>query len=279
MYRGGPRQKAPGVRVERPGRAVRKLPYCAIKCGPGAVDGLGVNIRPAPWEEASARAETRRTVVRARQALLAHGSDESRRRRRYGLVAGVLFVVAALTTLPAGLDMEHSARWAVYVLTFVAVSSGLVCLMLPWERLPPYSLHVLPLAAGLEISAVIRATDPAAGVLFVLVAVFAAYAFASRAQIAVHLTLIGLFLFAPLLYVPDAQSSTIHHGLLELPTIVLAASLVTYLRERTEAQEQTLRRFAGEAIEIAARMVGAPTRGEGGTVERPQLDPDRSEGT
>src|SRR5436190_6509871 len=101
MYRGGPRQKAPGVRVERPGRAVRKLPYCAIKCGPGAVDGLGVNIRPAPWEEASAQAETRRTVARARQALLAYGSDESRRRRRYGRVAGVLFVIAALTTLPA----------------------------------------------------------------------------------------------------------------------------------------------------------------------------------
>jgi hypothetical protein len=88
--------------------------------------------------------------------------------------------------------------------------------------------------------------------------------------------LIGLFLFAPLLYVAHAQSSTVHHALFELPTIVLAAGLVTYLRERTEAQEQTLRRFAGEAVEIAARMVGAPSQGERGEVERPRLDPNRS---
>ena len=142
--------------------------------------------------------------------------------------------------------------------TFVAVCSGIVCLVLPWERLPSFSLHVIPVVAGLEISAVIRATDPAGGVLFVLVAVFAAYAFASRAQIAGHLTLIGLFLVAPLLYDPGAHSSTIHHALLEFPTIVLVAGLVAYLHERAEAQEETLRRFAGEAIDIAAGMAGDP---------------------
>ena len=57
-------------------------------------------------------------VARARQALVAHGTDESRRRRRYGRVAGVLFVVAALATLPAEListivalgHLRHHAR-------------------------------------------------------------------------------------------------------------------------------------------------------------------------
>ena len=225
---------------------------------------MGVSTGPASPGEASAQAETLRTVALARQALDAHGTDESWRRRRYGRVAGVLFVVAALATLPAALEFGQSSRVAIYVTTLVAVCSGLICLVLPWERLPSYSLHVLPIVAGLEVSAVIRATDPAGGVLFVLVAVFAAYAFASRAQIAAHLTLIGLFLFAPLLYDPGAHSSTIHHALLELPTIVLAAGLVAYLHERGEAQEETLRRFAGQAIDIAAQMAGDPESGEGG---------------
>jgi hypothetical protein len=225
---------------------------------------MGVSTGPASPGEASAQAETLRMVRRARQALVAHGTDESRRRRRYGHVAGVLFVVAALATLPAELYFDHSSRWAIYATTLVAVCSGLICLVLPWERLPSFSLHVIPIVAGLEVSAVIQATDPAGGVLFVLVAVFAAYAFASRAQIAAQLTLIGLFLFAPLLYDPGAHSSTIHHALLEFPTIVLVAGLVAYLHERAEAQEETLRRFAGEAIDIAAGMAGDPETAEGG---------------
>jgi len=225
---------------------------------------MGVSTGPASPGEASAQAETLRTVALARQALDAHGTDESWRRRRYGRVAGVLFVVAALATLPAALEFGQSSRVAIYVTTLVAVCSGLICLVLPWERLPSFSLHVIPIVAGLEVSAVIQATDPAGGVLFVLVAVFAAYAFASRAQIAAQLTLIGLFLFAPLLYDPGAHSSTIHHALLEFPTIVLVAGLVAYLHERAEAQEETLRRFAGEAIDIAAGMAGDPETAEGG---------------
>ncbi len=221
---------------------------------------MGVSTGPASRGEASAQAETLRMVARARQALASYGTDESKRRRRYGLVAGVLFVVAALATLPAELDFDPSSRWAIYATTLVAVCTGLICLVLPWERLPSSSLHVVPIVAGLEISAVIRATDPAGGVLFVLVALFVAYAFASRAQIAAHLALIGLFLFAPLLYDPE-HSSTIHHALLELPTIVLVAGLVAYLRERAEAQEETLRRFAGQAIDIAAQMAGSGERG------------------
>jgi hypothetical protein len=224
---------------------------------------MGVSTGPASRAEASAQAETLRTVARARKALASHGTNESRRRRRYGHVAGVLFVVAALATLPAALDFGQSSRLAIYLTTMVAVCSGLICLVLPWERLPSLSLNVIPVVAGLEISAVIRATDPAGGVLFVLVALFAAYAFASRAQIAGHLTLIGLFLFAPLLYDPGAHSSTIHHALLEFPTIVLVAGLVAYLHERAEAQEETLRRFAGQAIDIAARMAGGGEAGAG----------------
>jgi hypothetical protein len=237
---------------------------------------MGVTTRQASQAEAFEQAETRRTVARAREALVSPGADEARRRRRWGLIAGVLFVTASLATLPAALDFNETSRWAVYVITIVAVCSGVVCLVLPWERLPPFSLHALPIVAGLEISAVIRATDPAAGVLFVLVGLFAAYAFASRTQIAAHLALIGLFLFAPLIYYPDADSSTIHHALLELPTIVLAAGLVTYLRERTETQQQTLRRFAGEAIEIAARMVGDSNGSDGAGVERPSSRPGLS---
>src|SRR2546423_7963245 len=261
MYREG---RAPNTRRPR-GEACRGAGAVArswaIKDRPSSVDGMGVNMRQAPWGEAAAQAETRRTVTRAREALLAHGSNEAKRRRRYGLTAGVLFVVAALATFPVALDYYDSSRWAVYVMTIVAVCSGLICLALPWERLPPFSLHVLPIAAGLEISAVVRATDPVAGVLFVLVALFAAYAFRSRAQIGAHLALIGLFLFAPLLYVAHAQSSTVHHALFELPTIVLAAGLVTYLRERTEAQEQTLRRFAGEAAAIPGPKGSGPRPG------------------
>ena len=84
--------------------------------------------------EASAQAETLRMVARARQALASYGTDESKRRRRYGLVAGVLFVVAALATLPAELDFDPSSRWAIYATTLVAVCTGLICLAGPGRR-------------------------------------------------------------------------------------------------------------------------------------------------
>ena len=41
---------------------------------------------------------------------------------------------------------------------------------------------------------------------------------------------------------------------------MLVAGLVAYLHERAEAQEETLRRFAGQAIDIAAAMAGEPER-------------------
>src|SRR5256885_12583257 len=113
---------------------------------------MGVNMRQAPWGEAAAQAETRRTVARAGEALLAHGSKGAKRRRRYGRTAGVLFVVAALATFPVALAYDESSRWAVYVMTIVAVCSGLISLALPWERIPPFSLHVLPIAAVPEIT-------------------------------------------------------------------------------------------------------------------------------
>jgi uncharacterized membrane protein len=199
--------------------------------------------------------KARRTLERAR-GLLSERERKDATRLQYGRLAGVLFTVGALAYLLAALEVKDSDRLAVYIVTAAVICSGVICSALPWRRLPDASLHVLVIIADLEVGVAVWATDPVTGAFFILVGVFAAYAVESRRQIVAHLVFIGLLFFAPLLYDAAAHAQTVRHALLFLPITLLAAGMVTYLRERTEKQERRLRTFAAEAIDVAARLLG-----------------------
>jgi|SRR5690348_7284187 hypothetical protein len=195
------------------------------------------------------------TLNRA-QILLSERERIASVRLRYGRLAGVLFIAGGLAYLFAGLDVPDSNHLGVYIVTVACICSGVICAALPWERLPNASLHVLIVIAVFEVAAAVWASDPDIGAFFILVAVFAAYAVETRRQILAHLGLIALVSFAPLLYNAAAHTGTLHHEVLYLLIAALAAGMVTYLSERAEAQEQALRSFTAEAIDVAGRLLG-----------------------
>src|SRR5436190_8018582 len=90
-----------------------------------------------------------------------HGrlSDEDDRRRTAGRLGGALFCAAAAVSLLSALTFDPRPRAWVFVLMALALAAGLVCLRLPWERLPDPALHLLPLSCTLVVTAAIAGTD------------------------------------------------------------------------------------------------------------------------
>ena len=94
---------------------------------------------------------------------------------------GLLFAVGALVSAPANElftnpRVGQAARW-VDLLAFV---SGVVCLAIPWRRVPERWFHLVPIAGTLEVALTVWSVGTHGGIYswyYVLVAVFTAYAF------------------------------------------------------------------------------------------------------
>lgn len=205
-------------------------------------------------EQRSPQASTEWTLARAR-VLISERERQDTARLQHGRLAGVLFLVGGLAYLPAVVEVDGANQLGVLAVTAAAVSSGLLMLALPWERMTAAALHLLVLVADIEISAAIWAADPATGAFFILLAVFSAYAFEDRRHVAVHVALFGLLLLLPVAYDRDQSSDIVRLALLYWPIAALAAAMVTFLRERAEAQERLVRQFAAEAIDVAGRLL------------------------
>ncbi len=211
-------------------------------------------------EQDSAQASAEWTLGRAR-VLISERERRDTARLQHGRVAGVLFLVGGLAYLPAVVEVDGANELGVLAVTAVAVCSGLIMLALPWGRMTPASLHLVVVVADLEISAAIWAADPATGAFFILLAVFSAYAFEARQHVAVHVALFGMLLLFPVVYDPDQSADIVRLALLYWPIAALAAAMVTYLRERAEAQERLMRQFAAEAIDVADRLLSTRNGG------------------
>ncbi len=187
--------------------------------------------------------------------------DSAQDRRRYGRLAGYLFAFGSLSTLPASLLLEPRPPGEVYLMTIVAVLSGLACLRIPWERVPPRWMAWIPAIGTLEIAIVCGLVDPAYSLLYFVVIVYAALALPTRVELALQLAIAGLALVAPVIYDPDSGREHVRIALLELPVLVIVAGAVRYLKELLEVREAADREFASEAIELAQRIRG-PIPGE-----------------
>jgi diguanylate cyclase (GGDEF)-like protein len=159
-----------------------------------------------------------------------------------GQLAGALFICAAVASLPAAVVDRQPAPF--YLLTSLAVISGLLCLSLPWHRMSTQGLNLAVAAATLEVALVVWLGDPSFAWYYLLVAVYAGYAIRSPSALAADLTLISLAMLAPLLYEPEAVRATIVPALIGIPTLVTAAALVSYLRGHLEGNERVYRRLA-----------------------------------
>jgi diguanylate cyclase (GGDEF)-like protein len=163
--------------------------------------------------------------------------DAGKRRAITGRLAGLLFAVGAVASAPTNElfsdpPVGQAARW-IDLLAFV---SGLVCLAIPWQRVPARWFHLLPIAGTVEVALSIWGIGVHGGTYawyYVLVAVFTAFAFENRAHIAAHMGFVAVAFAAPIAYLPDATSASLR-ALVAIPVLFAVAGVVAHLREGLE---------------------------------------------
>jgi diguanylate cyclase (GGDEF)-like protein len=163
--------------------------------------------------------------------------DATQRRATTGRLAGLLFVVGAIVAAPANELFTHpEVGQAARLVDLLAFASGIVCLAIPWGRVPERWFHVLPIAGTIEVALSVWSVGTHGGIYswyYVLVAVFTAYAFDRRRQIAAHMGLVAFAFAMPIVYLPAASNAPIR-TVVAIPVILAVAAVVAYLREGLE---------------------------------------------
>jgi diguanylate cyclase (GGDEF)-like protein len=175
------------------------------------------------------------------------GAADPERRRHVGRLGGVLFCLGAGAALPSLLLLEHPAPGWAFGLVAAALVAGVVCLVLPWARLPSAALHAIPLVAIALVTAGTAGIEPRGPLYaypYVLVVVMVAYSF-GRVAVLAYLALVALGSAVPLLDSTAVASDTFRALAASVPALAITAGVVTRLRERLEAE--------GEALEALAR--------------------------
>jgi diguanylate cyclase (GGDEF)-like protein len=169
-------------------------------------------------------------------------------RRLTGRVAGGLILISACVAwVAARLLSDRHIPFGFDLAIGFGLCSGLACLRVPWNRLDPRWLNVIPILATLELAVGIRLGgfygDLAAN-YYVFIAVFAGYAFASRWLIAGHVALASGAAALTLLYHRNAQSETAAHMAVTILLIVSVGAIVTLLREGLQKRQVELEDMA-----------------------------------
>jgi diguanylate cyclase (GGDEF)-like protein len=170
-------------------------------------------------------------------------------RRVIGRIAGILFSAGGLATVPAyRLMQDPTPPAAVNVLPLLAFLSGMACFAVPWDRLRGRWFHLVPALGTLEVAFSVWALGTHGSVVswfYAFVVVFAALAFRARLSVGAHVAFASAALAAPIVYMPERARENLVLTLIALPTLVVTAAVVAFLRERLELGNEEMRRVAG----------------------------------
>lgn len=190
------------------------------------------------------------------------------RRRSYGTLAGVLFALGALLSVPSSLLADAPAPLACYLLTAGGVASEIICFLLPWERYPLSVFHLVAVIATLEVVVVVRLFDPFYTYLFFVVAIYVAYIFPSPREVIPHLCFICFAIALPLIYDRGHFTEALRFTLFAEPIVISGAAMVSYLRLELDHREREYARLAGETGRLLAwikrRLRGSAAAQAGG---------------
>jgi len=163
-------------------------------------------------------------------------SDRAAHRLLCGRLAGVLFAVGSAASIPVNQLFEPAVDGRVHVITVVGVLSGLICLLIPWDRLSPAWLHAVPGIASLEVLLTMWGVGEHAHAylwFLVFIVVFWAFAFDSRREVALHLGFVIVVALYPMTAAaPGDRSNVLAYTLVCVPILLVAAAVVVHLRER-----------------------------------------------
>jgi diguanylate cyclase (GGDEF)-like protein len=167
-----------------------------------------------------------------------------------GRLAGLLFLVGSLGSIPVNQLFEPAVDPRAHMITGLGVLSGLLCFVLPWDRIGERWFHALPPVAAIEVAITMWGVAPHGDAymwFLVFIVVFAGYAFESRRAVAAHVFFATAMLAVPLLTADQgALENVIAESLVALPILLVAAGVVVHLRERLTA--------AIEAVGAEARL-------------------------
>jgi diguanylate cyclase (GGDEF)-like protein len=132
-------------------------------------------------------------------------------------------------------------------LPLLAFLSGMACFAVPWDRVRASWFHLVPAVGIAEVGFSVWALGPHGNVVswfYVFVVVFAALAFRGRVAVSAHVVFASVALAAPIVYAPESARDNLVRTMVALPTLVVAAAVVVFLRERLQLGNEAMRRVA-----------------------------------
>jgi diguanylate cyclase (GGDEF)-like protein len=173
-----------------------------------------------------------------------------------GRLAGVLFAAGSLASVPVNLMFQPAVDERAYLITVVGVLSGLICLCIPWDRIGALWLHLVPVVAALEVVLTMWGVGQHAQAylwFLAFVAVFVAFAFDTRRDVALHLAFVIAAAMYPLVTADVDRANVLAGTLICVPILLVATGVIVYLRERLSAVNTLL---AEEAVRDPLTGVG-----------------------
>jgi diguanylate cyclase (GGDEF)-like protein len=160
--------------------------------------------------------------------------------QRYGLMAAALLIAGGLAAIPNNLLHDPQHPTTIYLLVALALVSGGICLLIPWQRLPRRSLHVVGVVGSIEVLLAVWFGDPIFAWYYIFVVIFAAYAFPNRTEVALQLGFAILMMVTPSLLEYDQQHQ-VADLVVQVPSLILAAIVIVALREQLERSREAYR--------------------------------------
>jgi diguanylate cyclase (GGDEF)-like protein len=153
-----------------------------------------------------------------------------------GRLAGVLFLVGSLATIPVHQLWVPGVPERAYFITALGVISGAISLFVPWDRLSERWFRAIPAIASIEVAITMWGvgTQSEAFVWFlVFVVVWSAYALDDRLSVIINVTLAVVVAWFPVaLATPGADRiNEVAETLIAVPILLVAAGVVVFLRE------------------------------------------------
>ncbi len=157
-----------------------------------------------------------------------------------GRCAALLFLCGAVASLPTNAVIHSHAD--AYLVNALALLSAIVTVLIPWDRIHRHWMHALVAVSTIEVCVAVVVHAAYATVFlwyFVLVAVFAAYAFRRRTEAIAQLTFAVAGMVVTSIHARDLDPDAIANSIVAIPTVVVAAGVVVWLRENLERRERT----------------------------------------
>jgi diguanylate cyclase (GGDEF)-like protein len=153
-----------------------------------------------------------------------------------GRLAGLLFLVGSIGSIPVNQLFEPAVDARAHWVTGLGILSGLICFVTPWDRLAARWFHVIPPIAAVEVAVTMWGVAPHGNAymwFLVFIVVFAGYAFESRKAVAAHVGVAAAMLAVPLVTTTErALDNVLAETLVALPILLVTAGVVVHLRER-----------------------------------------------